>query len=202
MIVFGSKATELITEIIPSKCANCGTEHNMQMTVFQKYGHIFWIPFIPMGKTAVTQCSHCKQVLEKKEFTRDLRFSYDAIRSKTKIPIWTYSGLGLFAAFIVLGAISSNQRDERNTNFISEPQVGDVYEIKIEYKQYTLYKVGNISGDTVFVLAHQFETNKKSGLRELKRKGDAGFFEDLLPIHKAELKEMLDNGEIMEVERY
>ncbi len=201
MVIFGTKATQVATEIIPYNCAHCGTQNSIQMTLLQKYAHIFWIPFIPIGKTAATQCMHCKQVLEKKEFSSYLQNSYDSIKSKSKIPIWTFSGLLLFAALIIVGGISSKQSDERNAKLIAEPKVGDIYEIKVGYKIYTLYKVGNIAGDTVFVLANQFETNKRRGLSDLKRKGDLAFINEPLPIHKADLKNMLEKREIVDIDR-
>ncbi|SMD42886.1 hypothetical protein SAMN00777080_1453 [Aquiflexum balticum DSM 16537] len=89
MIIFGSKATQVASETINEKCASCGTPNSIQMTVFQKYAHVFWIPSFPMGKTSITQCSHCKQVLEKKEFSRNLNTNYEILKSKSKTPIWT-----------------------------------------------------------------------------------------------------------------
>lgn len=202
MIIFGSKATQVASETINEKCASCGTPNSIQMTVFQKYAHVFWIPSFPMGKTSITQCSHCKQVLEKKEFSRNLHTNYEILKSKSKTPIWTFSGIAIFTAFIIWGGFISKQKEELNANLILTPQKGDIYEVKLDRRQYTLYKVEKVSGDTVFILFHEYETNKKSGLRGLKNKGDAGFIEEEpLLILKKDLKNMLETGEIMDIER-
>jgi hypothetical protein len=201
MIIFGSKATPIATETIKGKCAHCGTQDSVQMTVFQKYADLFWIPFFPIGKTAVTQCSHCKQVLEKKQFNIDLINSYERIKANSKTPVWTFSGLGLLVVLFFVGGIVSEQRNAKNTELIAHPQAGDLYEIKIDYKQYTLYKVESISGDSVYVLINDYETNKRRGLEELKQKGDEAFYTKPFSIHKDELKVMLEEGEVLDVER-
>jgi hypothetical protein len=201
MVVFGSKATEVATETIQDKCANCGTQNSVQMTVFQKYAHVFWIPFFPIGKTGLTQCSHCKQVLEKKEFPVYLRSNYEILKQKGKTPVWSFSGIILLFFFFILGGIVSKQREEKNLILIASPKAGDIYEIKIDYKQYTLYKVEKIDGDTVFVLLNEYETNKRRGLSDFKIRRDESFSGETFPILKTDLKMMLDEGEIMDIER-
>jgi hypothetical protein len=201
MIIYGSKATQVATENLSDKCSSCGTQNSIQMTVFQKYAHIFWIPFFPIGKTGATECSHCKQVLQKKEFTENLNSSYETLKSNSKMPIWTFSGLALLSILIIWGVKSNNETAEINAKLILTPQKGDIYEIKKDYKQYTLYKVNNVAGDTVFVFVNQYETNKITGLTDLKNKGDEAFIQEPLPLVKTELKSMLEKGEIIDIDR-
>jgi len=201
MIIYGSKATELKTENITGKCPHCATPGSIQMIVFQKYAHIFWIPFFPTGKTGVTSCSHCKQVLQKKEFDTSLSENYETLKVKTKTPAWTFSGLVILILLIGWGIVQSNQHDARNAKIILAPQKGDIYEIKSGFTQYTLYKVDSVAGDTVYLLTSQYETSKLSGLREIKNKGDEAYNEDVLPLLKSDLKTMLDKGEIADIDR-
>jgi hypothetical protein len=201
MIIYGSKATELATESLPGKCESCGTAKSLQMTIFQKYAHIFWIPFFPIGKTGVTYCSHCKHALEKKEFNSSLIQEYESLKIKSKMPLWTFSGLAILAVLITWGVISNKQKGEENAKNISSAQKGDIYEIKKGYKQYTLYKVERVVADTVFMLVHQYESNKLTGLIELKEQGDKGYAEGSIPIVKSELKAMLDRGEVVDIDR-
>ena len=81
------------------------------------------------------------------------------------------------------------------------PQSGDIFEIKTRDNQYTLYKVENIEGDSAFIRANQFESNKISGLADLKRKGEGAYSEFVFPVAKTELKQMLEKGEILDIER-
>ena len=117
------------------------------------------------------------------------------------MPLWTFSGLALVALAITWGAISSQQKKAENEKNISAVQKDDIYEIKKGYKQYTLYKVERVSADTVFMLVHQYETNKVSGLTDLKSQGDKGYAEGSIPFVKSELKAMLDKGEIVDIEK-
>ncbi len=201
MIIYGSKSTLITTAIVPESCSSCGTHNSVEMAVFQKYGHVFWIPFIPTGKTGVTQCSHCKKVLEKKEFSSSLNLFYQNLKSTSKTPLWTFTGLALLVGLIVWGKISGEQHNEEKAAMVATPQKGDIYEIKTNEGEYTLYKVASLKGDTVFVLASQFATNKYKGLNELKSKGDEAFVPISSPITKSELKKMLEKGEIMDVDR-
>ena len=130
MIVYGSKSKELAKEILTDKCQNCGTQNCIDMHVFQKYAHIFWIPFFPMGKTGVSQCDHCKQVLKLKEMPATLTASYNNLKAQTKTPIWMFSGLALVAVLITIGVISDKKKDEKNAQLILTPQKGDIFEIK------------------------------------------------------------------------
>jgi hypothetical protein len=201
MIIYGTKAVAVTTENIPDACTNCGNTHRIQMTVFQKYAHLFWIPLFPFGKAGATECAHCKQVLLQKEFPAQLRISYDNLKSKSKTPVWVFSGLALFAVLVAAGGINSRKQDAENARWIMAPQKGDIYEIKYDRKHYTLFRVAAVAGDTVFVWPHQFETNRLSGLRALKRKGPDAFVQEPIAFLKTELKTKLESGEIMDIER-
>jgi len=201
MIIYGSKSKELAKDILTDKCPNCGTQNSIDMHVFQKYAHVFWIPFFPMGKTGVSQCDHCKQVLKLKEMSSSLKISYDNLKAQTKVPIWMFSGLVLVAALIAFGVISDKKKDEKNAKLILTPQSGDIFEIKTNDNQYTLYKIAQVQGDSVFVRINNYETNKATGIDDLKRKGDNVYSEEVFGLSKAELKQMLDKGEILDIER-
>jgi hypothetical protein len=201
MIVYGIRTKQLAKEILTDKCPNCGTQNTVELYVFQKYAHVFWIPFFPSGKAAVSQCSHCKQVLKQKEMPASFRASYENVKLQAKTPIWTFSGLALVAALITIAVISDKKKDERNAKLILAPQKGDIFEIKTKDNQYTLYKVDTIQGDSVLIRPNNYEVNKETGLNDLKRKGETAYSEDLFAIHKKELKEMLESGEIIDIER-
>jgi hypothetical protein len=201
MIIFGSKATQVATKNINDECTNCGTQNSIQMIVLQKYAHVFWIPFFPIGKTGVTQCSHCKQVLEKKEFPDNLKNHFEALKLTGKTPVWTFSGLAALSILIIWGVVSTSQKNEKNASLILTPQKGDIYEVKMDYDQYTLFKVENVAGDTVFIIINEYETNKVTGLVDLKNKGDEAFIQEPLPMLKTALKSMLEKGEIINIDR-
>ncbi|PKL86163.1 MAG: hypothetical protein CVV22_04540 [Ignavibacteriae bacterium HGW-Ignavibacteriae-1] len=201
MIIFGSSATIISTESILDKCTNCGTHNSIQMNILQKYAHVFWIPVFPIGKTSVTECLNCKQVLQKKEFDWQLNEKYITLKSNSRTPIWTFSGLVVFSALIFWFLFSLNQNKAENAQLILTPQKGDIYEIKIAQKQFTLFKVEHVVGDTVYFLVHQYETDRFRGISELKIKENDAYGEDLLLLIKNDLIIMLEKGEIIDIDR-
>lgn len=130
MIFYGSKATKIGTESLFDKCSNCGTSNSMEMVVYQRYAHIYWIPFFPIGKTVGTYCSHCKQVLPNKEFSDTLKISFSNLKAASKTPVWTFTGLALAAVLIVWGVSMSKQKDQQNAALIVDPRKGDIYEVR------------------------------------------------------------------------
>lgn len=200
MIIYGSKATQLARETQFEKCKNCGATNSVDVYVIQKYAHVFWIPFVPIGKTGVSQCSHCKQTLRLKEMPESLRSTYDVLKRQTKAPAWTFIGIGVLALLIIWGVVSIQQDNARNKKLVQEPRSGDIYEVK-SGDNYTLYKVDEVRGDTVTLLLSMFETNKTSGLHDIKKKGNGAWSPETEAVSKAELKQMFSDGKIIDVER-
>ena len=199
MIIYGSKSTELAKKNLREKCPSCGTENSVTLYVFQKYAHIFWIPVFPLNKLGVSECSHCKQVLEHAKFSPALATGYKDAKAETKTPIWTFSGIAVFVALVSLGIYNDKKTGERNAQLILTPQSGDLFEVKTEDSQYTLYKVDDVIGDSVFIRVNTYETNKRTGLGDLKTKD---YSELTYGFTKVELKNMLEKGEILDIERH
>jgi hypothetical protein len=199
MIIYGTKATLIGKETQFEKCTNCGAQNNVELHMFQRYAHIFWIPFFPIGKTGVSQCGQCKQVLKLKEMPDNLRDAYDRLKKQSKAPVWTFSGLALIVVLIGIGIVSSRQEDARNAKLIADPRKGDVYEVGLSPSSYTLYKVDEIVGDTVYIVQNLYTTNMSTGLGELKSKPYAE--DEVVPYSKAELKELFENDKIRDVDR-
>ena len=201
MIIFGSKAKQIAAETSPDQCPNCGASNSVQFYVLQKYAHVFWIPFFPTGKSIVSQCSNCKQALRLKEMSSSMALSSDNLKSQSKTPVWTFAGLALVVVLVTLGIINDKKKDEKNAKLVLAPQRGDIFEIKTEENQYTLYKIDEVQGDSVFIRINNYETNKLTGLDDLKRKGQNAYSEDVFSVTKADLKKMLDKGEVIDIER-
>jgi len=201
MIIYGSKQKLIGTEIQTEKCINCGRKNNVQLNIFQNYAHVFWIPFFPTGKTGISQCEHCKQVSKLKELSPSTKLAYDNLKGQSKTPVWMFSGIAVLGLFILFVVYQGKVNDRKNTALILSPKQGDIFEIKTKDNQHTLYKVDNVQGDSVFVRFNQYETNKATGLTNLKRKGDAAYIDGSIPFLKSELKQMLEKGEIRDIDR-
>lgn len=198
MIIYGTRGKLIKSEMIAEPCANCNNANSIEMNVFQRWAHIFWIPFFPIGKTGVSQCMHCKQVLTLKQMPEMLRISYSNLKSQAKTPIWTFSGLLLLAIIIVAVIITGKQKDERVKAMISALKANDVLEIKLDDGNYTLAKVSRVKGDSVFIVVNKFQTDKASGIDKLKKEAyDAQ--EEVLTVEA--LKSMNAKNQILDIER-
>jgi hypothetical protein len=105
MTIYGTKTTKLKVEPISNVCANCGTKHTMDMHIFQKYAHLFSIPFFPTRKTGASLCTHCKQILKTREMPPDLKKSFEIVKAQTTMPAWTWLGVAVLLIAIVASAI-------------------------------------------------------------------------------------------------
>ena len=201
MIVFGNGSKKIASETVMDKCSNCGNQFCIEVTIYQKWAHVFWVPFFPNGKTGASLCTKCNQVLKPNEMPASIKTSYDQLLKQAKAPIWTWVGLAGVALLIATIVIVDMRNDAKNKEYAAAPQTGDVYEIKTEEDMYTLYKIERIEGDTVYVRMNEYETDRATGLDGLKRKGDKAYSAVLLPYSKKEIKEMFDKGKLININR-
>ena len=198
MIVYGTKTTLLKSEITWDQCPSCGKANCVQMNVFQRYVHLFWIPFLPAGKTGVSQCTNCRQVLQLKQMPPSLKLSYDNLKTNTKTPLWNFIGIVLIGLALAGFSIQSKNQAERVSKMVLAPKAGDIFEIKLKEDVYTLFKVSKVTGDTVYVADNKYQTNQESGLSDLRNKD----YETVVhSIMIAELVAMDKKDEIMDIDR-
>ena len=199
MIVYGRRATALTTQQLFEPCPNCKATNSLHITVYQRYAHVFWIPMFPIGKTGVSVCGSCNQVLKLKEMPPELRLAYDNIKAQTKTPIWHFAGTGLLIAGIIALSIHSKNKTEQVDKMVLNPKAGDIFEIKVKDNVYTLYKVQKVEKDTVFFVANQYQTDDASGLDDLKKKPFAT--DSVYGVPKIALVEMNKKDEIVDIDR-
>jgi len=169
------------------------------MNVYQRYAHVFWIPFFPIGKTGVSVCGNCKQVLKLNQMPPILKMNYDNVKTRTRTPIWAFSGVFLIVLGVIAISISDKQKGEKVSRFIASPKKDDVFEIKLKDDEYTLYKVKEVVKDTVYFYANKYQTSQETGLSDLVGKEfDTGMSYGL---PKSRLIEMNKNDEIIDIDR-
>lgn len=200
MIIYGSKAVHLKTASSKTAtCPSCGTQGSLTFSVFRKHAHIFWIPLFPIGKKGVSQCQHCKNVLEMKEMPEPIKREYENLKSETKGPIWQFAGLGLIAILIVWGTYASEEDKKQELKYIANPQKGDIYEYRIETGSYSTLKVVSVTNDSVFVSPNEYEIGKMSKIYKIDKPEN---YSDLsYGISKIKLNEMYNSGGIFDINR-
>lgn len=194
MIIYGTRAKQLLQESILDKCEHCQNSNTMTMYVFQKYAHVFWIPFFPIGKTGISQCEHCKQALKLKEMPATLRDTYNNLKQQTRTPIWMFSGSALLAVLFTILILDIQDDDRKTKQYVAAPAVNDILNIKTKDNEYSILKVVELRSDSVFVLPSAYMATKSTRLYELREKE---FSDDTIILSKTGLQKMLDEGTIL-----
>ncbi|SEK81845.1 hypothetical protein SAMN04487910_1204 [Aquimarina amphilecti] len=111
MIIFGSRSVYVTSkQSTGSICPSCGTKGSLRLIVFRRHVHVFWIPIFPIGKKGMSQCQHCKHVLNIKEMPEPIKQECITLKNKTKGPIWQFAGLGILIVMILWAALMTNMK--------------------------------------------------------------------------------------------
>jgi len=183
--------------ILDAPCPKCHSTGTMRMVIYQKYATLFFIPFMPNGKEAVTSCQNCHAVYDKAVFTESQKQSYKEIK---KLPSWwMYSGLAIIAAILGLAINTGIEESRKTARLVLTPVTGHIYDVKLEDKVFTLLKVTAVKGDSVYLVENQFIADDYSGFSGLHEKP---FRNDAHAVPKKQIKEWYDSGVIRNVTTY
>ncbi len=200
MIFFGKKASVLkIDRFAGLTCPSCQTKGSIHGAAIGKYGHLYWIPMFPTGRAITAQCEHCRKTFEEKEMTQEMRNAIAPLISETKTPLKHFSGLFIIGGIVMLGSYFNIKNEAENKQFLAEPAAGDVYEIKVEYGEYTTKKVVRVTSDSVFLAENRYIVNKQSGISSIEK--DKNYEDTGFGYSRAELPGLMSNGTIMDVKR-
>lgn len=200
MIFFGKKASVIKQEhIFGLSCPSCQTNNSIHGAVVGNYGHLYWIPTIPMGKTVVAQGEHCRKTFDEKDMSIQMRDAIRPMLEETKTPLTHFSGLFVIGGLFALGIYASINNERDNLAFINEPAVGDVYEIKEAYNEYTTQKVVSVTVDSVYCAENQYSVNKSRGLSDIDK--DKNYVNTGVGYSRQELIKMLKADKITKVKR-
>ena len=128
LFFFGTRATKIKDrKIRRTSCSYCDSKDSFTVSTYSKYFHFFWIPIIPLFKTHVAECSHCKKTYAKHEFTAEMNTALETenANNPARRPLWQGCGcLILICFFIVMFAFSLYgvylRSDENNSTLIPE----------------------------------------------------------------------------------
>ena len=106
--LFGTGSTVTATEALPGlTCQYCQTTGNLAVSVVARYAQLFFIPVLPLGKTSVTVCGHCRQTLRTGEQPAAYLAPVAAVVARAKTPIWHFAVLGVFGALFAFALLSA-----------------------------------------------------------------------------------------------
>jgi len=193
MIIFGTRTKVLTGKSQPAigNCDYCGTAQSLFAYKQIKYFHIFWIPIFPYSAQVITICNHCKKLSYQSEINPQTLQSLPSGNIR-KTPIGYFAGLvliGLLVSAIVIAGISGAKKKER---YLKDPKVGDVYELsyaKDGKTMRTLYRIANLTADSVTFDVNDYEADSRKGLRKL-REQHADSYSEKQRVSRTELEEM------------
>jgi hypothetical protein len=198
MIIYGTNARKIAQEVVADRCEKCGSDNTINLVIHQRYAHVFWIPSFPIGRITMSECSNCHNVLKKKEFPPTFSHSLDIAKQKARTPVWTFAGAAIFVTVITWAIISNAMDKNESRDFAKAPKEGDIYQVQLKSDSYTLYKIAAATHESVFFFVNEFETNKSSGLDDLRAKP---FSEYVISFSRPIVEKMLENDEILDIDR-
>ncbi len=198
LIFFGTRSVEVLNEKIEEKCGKCETENSLHASVHQVFFHVFWAPCLPIEKTGVIYCTSCNAIVPQERLIPHYKNLYLEVQKKARAPWWSFLGPMLLVLMIIAGIIGGSISDSYSADYILDPKKKDLYEVRLDDGNYTLYLVKDVSTDSVDFFIHEYQTDALSGLEQLKSKR---FALDVYTMSKKELKKMFDEGDIMDVTR-
>jgi hypothetical protein len=199
MLVYKNDAKELKTVHSEVTCPSCQESDYLDITIFAKYLSLYWIPFISTGKKSIAYCRNCTSTYESKQMTSEMRIEADKLKKDSKIPLWSFSGLGIVIVLVSILMFSIRQDNKQDKAYVSSPQTDDVYTYKTENDYYTTFKIIELTEDSVIVNQNIMEIDKSSGISEIDVPEN---YQDYYYIYgKKELIEMYEDGTITDVER-
>lgn len=201
MIIFGIRSGSFKPAAVPAaSCGYCHSTATVHLYFARRYFHIFWIPVFPVGKTGMSECTHCKQSLRQVQMSPTMQNSYNDASRKVKTSPKYFAGLIIICLFVGAATIAAFVGRSNSEAYIQSPKTGDVYEIN-DNGVYTLYRVQAVTADSVSLNPHEYEATSRKKFRALKRDYPESYAEEVFSLSKQSLKQMFGARQINHVSR-
>jgi hypothetical protein len=153
--------------------------------------------FFPTGKTGVSQCGSCGQVLKYTFMSDALKAGYENVKSSAGTPVWMFSGLGLVAIVAAAVSINDSRKSSATSGYVLNPKAGDVVQIKLD-SVYTLLKLTSVDKDSIHFVTNQYQTSDDSQIDDLS---DKPYDTQVLAMAKTKLIDLSKKGDIINIDR-
>jgi hypothetical protein len=205
MIIYGTNGSLRRSEPAPGLvCPACATPDRMQLSVFSRYAHIYWVPLFPYSKPVVAHCEHCQGAWAEKELpaeAAEVKQAAQLLRKHTAAPWWQWSGLAVLVVGIVWALIANNQHSRDSATFLAAPRTGDIYTVRESdtARRYSLLKVVRAQGNTVELVANEYEVDDSHPLDELNYAEK--YSKEPFTLTQLDLTLMRNKGQLTDVDR-
>lgn len=201
MIFYGTNGTHLRTEMLPHlACPACEAPNTLRVSLFGRYAHVYWIPFVPYAKLAAVQCGACQAAWENKALPPTVAPAVRTLKKQTPQPYWSWAGLTLVAGIAAFGALHSIRDTHTDEALLISPRAGDIYTVRSDSAHlYSLLKVRQVSGNAVELLANEYQTDNSSPINSLNTPDK--YSKEPVIITRLDLQIMRRKGELVDVDR-
>jgi hypothetical protein len=201
IIFFGSRTGHLKTLKVQGHCKNCKRTDSVELIIYQKFAHIFFVPIFPIKKIYAAQCFQCKNLFTESEVKEWFALTYTNARRRVHSPLWSFTGLAAVFILVLLISILNYFRSIKNQYMIQMPKSGDIYRYKTEYGEFTLLRVSEVIGDTVYIFTNNYSTTTGTTIRRMIDQTEFDFKKEAIPKLRSDLIDMFENGEITDIKR-
>lgn len=150
-LIHGIRRKVLGEHALPGTCVQCGATGGLLLHVLQPYVHFFWLPLFPLPKRGRSTCAQCGHLTKHGKLPPAEAGLFHLLKREHRTPWWTFTGLALLAVIVPWGIGEMNEHNTRQQALIHQPQVGDIWTIKLGHKHYTLQRVVEVRPDSVFL---------------------------------------------------
>ena len=201
MIFYGTNGKLYATEPLPgAACPACHSPVGLHVALVSRYAHVYWIPFFPYQKIAVTQCARCHASWEEKQLGPKLAPAVRSVKKQRPAPYWTWAGLTIIAALSLYGYLRSIRDAHIDEALLASPRAGDIYTVRADSsRQYSLLKVRQVGGNVVELVANNYEIDESSPINSLNE--PARYSKEAFTLTFLDLQIMRRKGQITDVDR-
>jgi hypothetical protein len=207
MILFGTGTKRLtVIPLYDGNCMKCG-KPTITVTVFQKYFHVFFIPFIPTRKTVRGECRSCSRTYEEDDLPTYFDPQVGIVKQAAGTPLVLFTGLALF---ILLGAFTTwreSTRAKEADSYLAAPQVHDIYVLPLGLREsfkYVICRLEAVASDSLTFSIGTEAYGFRGGANKAVEKESfdkEGYFEGALTLAKKDVAEMLKGEDVKPIVR-
>lgn len=130
----------------------------------------------------------------------ELAAAGQAIRAELARPHWNWAGVGV-ALLLALGGLGSSIRETHTDEvLLTSPRAGDIYTVRSgPAAMYSLLKVRQVSGNSVELLANNYQTDVDSPISSLNE--PARYGTEPIVLTRLDLQIMRRKGQLTDVDR-
>ena len=189
-LVYGTVTKPLTSKILSKeRCPACEKTGHVEITLYQRYVSIYWIPTFGLGVKTGARCTLCGHTIKgissfaKKNWSESLDEAFRALKSGYRRTLWqrvypwTFSVIMVAAIAAAAGSIAYERHDREASEaevrqYVMQPKPGDIY--KVEWRDSsnpsmgTLVKLLRIDGDQMTIVRNKADIIGFENLRNAK----------------------------------